>query len=128
LDQQLLRLDCGWRSAGRHQAVHREPEAGLLPRKATPTFIVERPLAVWARDEREMLVRLELASQLSNAFLGESLRRLDIMRESLAYGRARAMPKTTGKKQNKERAAAFAALSERWHVLGDGSGLVQRDM
>lgn len=81
-----------------------------MPRKSTPTFIVELPLVVSKRDEREMLVRLEMARQLSNACLGEALRRLDRMRESLAYARARAMPKVLGKKPNKERAAAFAAL------------------
>ena len=81
-----------------------------MARRSTPTFIVERPLVVSARDEREMLVRLELARQLWNACLGEALRRLDKMRESSAYARACALPKTVGKKPNKERSAAFAAL------------------
>lgn len=85
-----------------------------MARRGTPTFIVELPLIVSARDEREMLVRLELARQLSNACLGEALRRLDLMRESLAYARARAMPKVLGKKPNKERAEAFAALRHRY--------------
>ena len=90
-----------------------------MPRRSTPTFIVELPLIVSARDEREMLVRLELARQLSNACLGEALRRLDLMRESLDYARARAMPKTAGKKPNKERAAAFAALRHRYGFTSD---------
>ncbi len=81
-----------------------------MARRGTPTFIVELPLIVPAHDEREMLVRLELARQLSNACLGEALRRLDGMRESCAYTRARAMPKTLGKKLNKARAEAFNAL------------------
>lgn len=85
-----------------------------MARPASPTFIVELPLAVSACDEREMLVRLDLARQLSNACLGEALRRLDLMRQSRAYARARAMPKTTGKKPNKERSAAFAALRHRF--------------
>jgi len=90
-----------------------------MARCGTPTFIVELPLVVSARDEREMLVRLELARQLSNACLGEALRRLDLMRESLAYARARAMPKSLGKKPNKERAAAFAALRHAYGFTSD---------
>ena len=90
-----------------------------MARRGTHTFIVERPLVVSARDEREMLVRLELARQLSNACLGEAIRRLDLMRESLDYARARAMPKTTGKKPNKERAAVFAALRHRYGFTSD---------
>lgn len=92
-----------------------------MARRGTPTFIVELPLVVSDRDEREMLVRLELARQLSNACLGEALRRLDLMRESLAYARARAMPKMAGKKPNRERAAAFAALR---HAYGFTSGAI----
>lgn len=90
-----------------------------MARRGTPTFIVELPLVVTKRDEREMLVRLELARQLSNACLGEALRRLDLMRESLAYARARAMPKVMGKKPNKERAAAFAALRHAYGFTSD---------
>ena len=93
-----------------------------MARRGTPTFIVERALVVSARDEREMLVRLELARQLSNACLGQALRRLDLMRESLDYARARAMPKMLGGKNgkpNKERAAAFAALRHRYGFTSD---------
>lgn len=90
-----------------------------MARRGTPTFIVERPLVVSARDEREMLVRLDLARQLSNACLGEALRRLDLMRESLACARARAMPRTSGKKPNKERSAAFAALRHAYGFTSD---------
>ena len=90
-----------------------------MSRKGTATFIVERPLVVSACDEREMLVRLELARQLSNACLGEALRRLDLMRESLAYARAREMPKTVGKKSNKQRAAVFQALRHTYGFTSD---------
>lgn len=81
-----------------------------MARSGTPTFIVELPLSVPACAEREMLVRLDLARQLYNACLGEALRRLDLMRESSGYARACALPKAVGKKSNKQRAAAFAAL------------------
>jgi putative transposase len=91
----------------------------VMPRKSTPTFIVELPLVISKRDEREMLVRLELARQLSNACLGEALRRLDLMRESLAWARAKAMPRLVGKKPNKERHAAFAAARHAYGFTSD---------
>ena len=90
-----------------------------MARRGTPTFIVELPLIVSKQDEQEMLVRLELARQLSNACLGEALRRLDLMRESRAYARALAMPKKLGKKLNKERAAAFGALRHAYGFTSD---------
>lgn len=80
-----------------------------MARRSTPTFIVELPLVVHPRDEREMLVRMELARQLYNACLGEALRRLDALRQSKAYAAARALPRTVGSKPNKARTAAFAA-------------------
>lgn len=42
-----------------------------MARRGTPTFVVELPLVVSRRDEREMLVRLDLARQPYNACLGE---------------------------------------------------------
>ncbi len=86
-----------------------------MARKGTPTFIVDLSLIVSKRDEREMLVRLELARQLSNACLGEALKRLDMMRESLAWVRARAMPKMVGKKPNKTRSTEFRCIN---HAYG----------
>jgi len=41
------------------------------------------------------------------------------MRQSLDYARARAMPRMAGKKPNKERAAAFAALRHRYGFTSD---------
>lgn len=82
----------------------------IVARKSTPTFIVGFPLVVSQKDEREMLVRLELARQLFNACLGEGLRRLDRMRESVGWARARALPRTVGKRPNKARQAAFTQL------------------
>lgn len=90
-----------------------------MARRGSPTFIVELPLAVSARDEREMLVRLEMARQLFNACLGEALRRLRLMRESLDYRRASVMPRMLGKKPNKERSAAFADLRHRYGFTSD---------
>lgn len=81
-----------------------------MARASGPTFIVELPLVVPARDEREMLLRLELARQLYNACLGEALARLARLRSSPDYAAALALPKTVQGKPNAERAAALAAL------------------
>lgn len=92
-----------------------------MARKSTPTFITELSLGVSARDEREALVRFELGRQLYNACLGEALRRLDLMRQSLDGARARAMPRTVGRKPNKKRIEAFAAAR---HAYGFTSAAV----
>jgi hypothetical protein len=54
-------------------------------RKKTPSFIAEFPLSTTPADERELSIRLDAARQIYNASLGESLRRLDLMRESKAW-------------------------------------------
>jgi len=45
------------------------------------------------RRERRLLVRLEAARQVYNACLGESLKRLKLMRESREYQAVRKLPK-----------------------------------
>jgi transposase len=67
------------------------------------TFIHEIPLRTTPHDLVVLDVRLDAARQLYNACLRESLRRLDLMRESKAYQAARELPK--GKLRN----AAFTA-------------------
>jgi putative transposase len=64
----------------------------------TDTFIHEIQLKTTPRDEAVLAVRLEAARNLYNACLRESLRRLDLMRESKAYQSARELPK--GKSRN----------------------------
>lgn len=64
-----------------------------MKRNATPSFILELPLVITPRKERQALVRLECARRLYNACLGESLRRLDLMRQSKAWQAARNLPK-----------------------------------
>lgn len=83
-----------------------------MPRNSTPTFIVELPLVVRMHEEREALIRLDEARQLQNACLGEALRRLKLMRESLAWQRTRALNK---KSQKAKRSAEFKRLN---HVYG----------
>ncbi len=64
----------------------------------TDTFIHEIPLKTTPHDEAVLNVRLDAARNLYNACLWESLRRLDLMRESKAYQSARKLLK--GKERN----------------------------
>lgn len=71
----------------------------MTPQKPmTDTFIHEIPLKTTPHDEAVLDVRLEAARNLYNACLRESLRRVDLMRESKAYQAARNLPK--GKPRN----------------------------
>ncbi len=74
-----------------------------MKRAKTLTYIAELPLSVSQEHERQLCARLLAGTRLYNATLGESLRRLDLMRESKAWQAAR-------KLKNKERTAAFKAL------------------
>lgn len=80
-------------------------------RAKTSSFVTEVPLVVDAGQERILLVRFDAARQVYNACLGESLRRLDQVRQSKAYQKARKMPKTVNGKPDRERAKAFAAAN-----------------
>jgi putative transposase len=64
-----------------------------MGRAKTDSFIVELPLRVPPVQEQRLLARLEAARQVYNACLGESLKRLDLLRQSKAYQTARQMPK-----------------------------------
>jgi putative transposase len=77
-----------------------------MRRHTTPSFILEIPLQVDAVQQRSLLVRLEIARQVYNACLGESLRRLNLKRDSQAYHAALKLPKGT------KRQAAFAQINE----------------
>jgi putative transposase len=86
-----------------------------MAKAKTDSFIVEIPLAIAPSEERCLLARLEAARQTYNACLGESLKRLGLLRQSKAYQAAQKMPRgKTGKgatrKQRemaKARAGAF---------------------
>ena len=74
-----------------------------MKRAKTPTFIVELPLSVCEKTERQLTARLMAGTRLYNAALGESLRRLGLMRESKAWQAAR-------KLKAKERSTAFSKI------------------
>lgn len=86
----------------------------------TSSFVAEFPLRTTAADEVMLAVRLDAARNVYNACLGESLRRLSLMRESLDWQRARSMPATldTNAKSkptpNKARSDLFSATQARF--------------
>jgi hypothetical protein len=90
-----------------------------VTRRTTPSFVAEFPLRTTAADERTLVSRLDAQRNVYNAALGETLRRLGLMRQSRDWQRARAMPKTLGKDSkgkpipNRERALLFRAVQER---------------
>ncbi len=79
----------------------------------TTSFICELPLVLSGDDERVLDVRLDCARQVYNAVLGESLRRLGLLRQSKAYQAARTLLRRT-KEERKARAAAFRVRDERF--------------
>jgi hypothetical protein len=93
-----------------------------MPRCNTPSYIIELPLVVSKQEARELSIRLDMGRQLYNAALGESLRRLDLMRESKEYQKARKLPKgKTGPKAKPEqlkeaevRKTAFTTVQKRF--------------
>jgi len=77
----------------------------MMSKTKTPSFILELPLRVTPTQERRLLARLEAARQVYNACLGESLKRLALLRQSKAYQAARKLSK--GSKQARTRTLAF---------------------
>ena len=89
-----------------------------MPRKLpTPSFIAEFPLKTSGADERELNIRLRLATYIYNASLGEALRRLDLMRETKEWQAAQKMPKGAA------RTAIFRELIARY---GFNAGSIQK--
>jgi len=78
-----------------------------MGKPATPTFITEIPLQDTPAQARQLLIRMDTARQVYNACLGESLKRLDLMRQSRIYQSARRMGKSAA------RTVAFAQARER---------------
>ena len=54
-----------------------------MPKAQTPSFVLELELKVRISqaEEKALLTRLDVARQVYNACLGESLRRLNLMRQ-----------------------------------------------
>jgi putative transposase len=85
----------------------------MARRSKTSSFSCELPLILSGDDERVLSVGLDCARQVYNAVLGESLKRLALLRQAKAYQAARVLPRRT-KEEQQARAAAFRALDERF--------------
>jgi hypothetical protein len=92
-----------------------------MKRTATDTFVVDLPLVVAPAEDRKLMVSFEAGRRLYNACLGEGLRRLDAMRRSEPWRKARALPKTVGKKSNPQRRRMFKLAQ---HAFGFTSASV----
>ena len=80
-------------------------------RTKTPSFILEMPLRTTPLHESTILVRLDAGRQLYNACLGESLKRLILMRQSKEYQEVIKLPKTIDGEPNKIRRDRFNQLN-----------------
>ena len=79
-----------------------------MAKDTTPSFVAELRLSTSCRDEMEIDKALDAGRMLFNACLGETLSRLDLMRESKSYRRTIAMPKS------EERTKAFSELRKQY--------------
>ncbi|MEB3357542.1 MAG: transposase [Synechococcales bacterium] len=77
-----------------------------MAKSKTPSFVTDIPLAVSPSEEQILLARLEAGRQLYNACLGESVKRLDLYKQSKLYQFAKTLPK------GKERTKAFQSARE----------------
>ncbi len=78
---------------------------GTEMKTTTPSFILELPLNTNPVHESIILVRLDAGRQLYNACLGETLKRLDLSRQSKEFQQIITLPK------RKNRTEAFKALN-----------------
>lgn len=78
-----------------------------MSKSKTPSFILGLALKTTPSDERKLLRRFEAARQVYNACLGEAMKRLRLLRQSRAYGKACKMPKNKPM-EKKARGEAFA--------------------
>jgi hypothetical protein len=83
-----------------------------MKRAKSPTFIVELPVSVTQETERQLSARLLAGTRLYNAALGESLRRLDLMRDSKAWQAARTL-------KDEERTKAFRKAIQDYGFTSD---------
>ena len=80
----------------------------MAAKSSTPSFILELPVKTDDSQARILQKRFEAARQIYNACLGESMRRLNLIRQSKTYQKARKMPK------GKERSQLFRDLNLRF--------------
>src|SRR5215467_648008 len=98
--------------------------------KRTPSFVCEVPLRVSPAQERILLARLEAARQVGATCLGEARQRVQLVRESKAFQRARTLSRDDPERTPLFRAArtqhAFSDYAARgvcpavWALLAGG--------
>ncbi len=59
-----------------------------MARSATPSFVVELPIVVDSKQERELEARFQASRQLYNACLNEAMVRMELVRNSDANMRS----------------------------------------
>jgi putative transposase len=79
-----------------------------MPSSTTPSFITTIPLIVTSKEEAELVSRFQAGRQLYNALLSESMKRMQLVRESALYQKARKLPK------GKIRSDAFKAAYQQY--------------
>jgi len=82
-----------------------------MPKSTTPSFITEIPLKTGSHEQAILKKRFWVAKQQYNALLGESLKRLHLMREDLDYQKASDLYKQKGSKA--EAKALFKELAKK---------------
>ncbi len=81
-----------------------------MKRGKTPTFLVELPLAPNEAEAKHLRAHLEAARCLSNALLGEAMKRLRLMRADRRWQEARSLPKANKRQRN----VLFSSLREQY--------------
>ena len=100
-----------------------------MPKAKTDSFIVEVPLEITPSEEKRLLARLEAARQVYNACLGESLKRLALLRQSKAYQAAQKMPRgRTGKGATKKQKEMAKARSNAFRKANAAVGFREYDL
>jgi lambda repressor-like predicted transcriptional regulator len=77
-----------------------------MKRSGTPTFVLTLPLVVKPGEDRNLMGRMEAGRRLTNATLGEALRRHGLLKQSKAWQHARTIA------DKKLRGATFQRLSK----------------
>jgi putative transposase len=81
----------------------------VMPRKSTPSFVVEIPLQVTPGDERQLLATFEAAKRVYNTVLQAGLKSVQAMRADPAWATAKAMPHKLDE-ERKARSEAYIAV------------------
>ena len=100
-----------------------------MAKAKTDSFIVELPLAITPSEEKRLLARLEAARQVYNACLGESLKRLGLLRQSKAHQAAQRMPRgRTGKGATQKQRNAAKARARTFRDANKAVGFREYDL